>query len=193
MEIPQPEIVGDDLTVDVEVLSAASFALSPHEFFELGYIPSGSGSADLTISGGLAPYTYSITMTDYYYYTNADLEGYKDIVSDDGVIELRDIVGTSNDVDLYTYGYHPFYTVRITDANNCTLFTSFNIPYRYEEISLSSTKLIDEIYLDDYTDGLSNGIVSATANTDAPAVLEFKKETDSEWEDCPHFSIRKRR
>ena len=191
VHVPQPEIVGDDLTVDLEVISPASFKLGNHEFFELGYVPSGTGSADLTISGGEAPYTYSVRLWDYAYFTDEELDGHTNAVSDDGVVELRNVVGTSNtsDADYYNY-YNTTYRISVTDANGCTFYKYFNIPYRYEERpSLSSTKLVNEIYLDSYTDGLSNGSVSVTANTEAPAVLEFKKESDSEWKTLHTFQL----
>ena len=198
LEIPQPEIVSDDLTVDVEILSPASFQEYPNSFHDNDFvipIGHGTGSADLTISGGLAPYEYSISLGEYFA-SKAKLEGHTNVVSDDGVVELRGVVGSENgkdnDDDGYydSYNFLPYYLISVTDANGCTLYKYFDIPYRYEERpSLSSTKLINEIYLDGYTDGLSNGSVSVTANTEAPAVLEFKKESDSEWKTLHTFQL----
>ena len=192
VEIPQPEIVSNNLSVNIEVLSKGLFMLGSHGFFELdasGQPPVGDASVDLEISGGQAPYTYSVSLYDPLYITYASFDEHTNATTN-GTIELRGIPGTSNiEDDLSGYSYHPLYNLSITDSTGCTLYKSFNVPYKYEEASLSSEKLTNEIFLDEYTDGLSNGVVSVTANTDAPAVLEFKKETDPEWKTVHTFQL----
>ena len=193
VHVPQPEVVGSDLSIDVEVLSPSSFIgftddiAVYHAAINEDGLPFGNGSADITISGGQSPYTYSIVLFDSYFQTHSvAVNGHADSITE-GVIMFRDVPGTGNNG--FFYDLYPYYYISVTDSNGCSIYKPFEIPYKYNTPALSSISLTPEIYLDEYTDGLSNGVVSATVNTEAPSVFEFKKETDSEWKQLHAFEL----